>query len=442
MKKYLIALLGCILIFLVACSDSGETNGTNSDDVSNNNNNEGQNQGADTEEVELTFTIWGNDAHTQMYEDVLAQFYEENPGIKVNIQSIPFADYQQKLSVFAAGNELPDIGWVSEQMVPQFKENGILEDISDFGNDEDFDLDDFIPSTLELWTEGDKLLGLPFSTPPMIMYFNKTMFEEAGLETPLELAKKGEWTWEQMEEAAKALSKGEGADRDYGARFFTDWTNFSTLPSHTISYGGSMFNDDITDFTWNSPQGVDTFEMLDRMMFEDKSHVPPGENVNFEGGKVGMYTGMYSYISNVRGITDFEWDIAPLPKGPEGRAPLLGMAGMVAFTGSEHPEEAKKLLKFIQSKTGIQAQSAFFVPPRRSVLESDAFMNIPNNPPKESIQIAMIDQMNEGYMYPLHEDWTKIQSEIVNGFDKLFSQVASPEEILEEMEKNVDPLLK
>ncbi|WP_318615576.1 extracellular solute-binding protein [Sporosarcina sp. YIM B06819] len=433
MKKYLLLIFSLVMIFLAACSNedsTGESKG------------EGATSTDKKGDVELTFSIWGNDQHAGMYEEVIKGFYEENPNIKVKIDLIPFPDYQQKMSVLAAGNELPDVGWVSEAMVSQFKKNNILSDLSEFGEDAAFDMDDFIPSTLELWKHDGKLLGLPFSTPPMILYYNKTMFEEAGLETPTELALKGEWTWEQFEEAAKALSAGEGTNRTYGARLFREWTNFATLPSHTISYGGSMFSDDMKEFKWNSPEGIKTFEMLNRMMFEDKSHVPPGENIEYEGGKVGMYSAMYSYMTNARQITDFEWDIAPLPKGPNGRAPLLGQAGIVAFEGSKHPEEAKKLLKFLASEVGIQAQSEFFVPARKSVLESDKFINIPNNPSRESIQLAMIDQMNDGYTYPLHEDWTKIESEIIKGIDKLYAQMESPAAILEQMENDIKPLLQ
>ncbi|WP_226036176.1 ABC transporter substrate-binding protein [Aquibacillus saliphilus] len=445
-KKQLILVLGLVFLILSACSsDSGtsseEDSDSGSDDSSTTEDSSSDNASSE-EEVELTFTTWGNDQHIEMYEELLTEFYEENPHISVTVQSIPHGDYQQKLSVLAAGNELPDVGWVAERMVPQFVNNNIMTDISSFQDDPDFDFDDYIPSTLELWQHDGELLGLPFSTPPMIMYYNETMFEEAGLETPKELALKDEWTWEQFEESAKALSSGDGTDRTYGARLFNEWTNFSTMPSHTLSFGGEMFSDDMSEFTWNSPEGVDTFAMLDRMIFEDESHVPPGESLNFESGQVAMFPFMYSYIANVRGITDFEWDIAPLPKGPEGRYPLLGQAGTVVFEGSDHPEEAEKLLKFLGSQTGIQAQSAFFVPPRKSVLESDEFIEIPNNPSRESIELAVIDQMNNGYIYPLHEDWTKIESEIISGFDQLFSEMAPPEEILQEMEEKITPLLQ
>lgn len=427
MKRFLFICCLVLLTLLVACGEKG-------DSVSG--------DGKNGEKVELTFTTWGSEGHIEMYEDLLKEFYEENPNIKVKIESIPHGDYQQKLSVLAAGDELPDVGWVAERMVPQFLENQILREISEVTEDEEFDFDDYIPSTLELWKHNDGIYGLPFSTPPMIMYYNKTMFKEADLKTPKELVLEGKWTWEQFEKTANELSSGNGVDRKYGARLFNEWTNFATMPSHTFSYGGEMFSKDMTDFKWNSPEGVETLNLLNRMIFEDKSHVPPGENINFESGNVGMFTFMYSYIANVRGISDFEWDIAPLPKGPAGRVPLLGQAGLAAFEGSEHPEQALKLLQFLGSKTGIQAQSQFFVPPRKSVLESDEFVNVPNNPPRESIELAVINEMGNGFTYPLHKEWTKIESEIVGGFDKLFAQMASPEEILSEMEEKIDLILQ
>ena len=106
------------------------------------------------------------------------------------------------MSVLAAGQER-DIAWVSERMVPQFMANDILADVTDIVQDEAFDIDDIIPSTLELFRQDDKLYGLPFSTPPSVVFYNEDLFKQAGLSTPNELAEKGEWTWEKFEEAAK-----------------------------------------------------------------------------------------------------------------------------------------------------------------------------------------------------------------------------------------------
>ncbi|WP_417898712.1 sugar ABC transporter substrate-binding protein [Bacillus haimaensis] len=422
-KLGMIFLTFLLLTLTIACSNNTDTSGSSKDSK---------------EKIELTFMIWGNEAHQEMYNQLLEKFYETHPNIKVNLESVPFPDYQQKITVLAAGRELPDIGWAAERMVPQFMENGILEDISSFKEDAEYNMDDFFPSTLELFEKEDKLYGVPFSTPPMVLFYNEDLFVNAGEKTPNEHVADGTWNWEQFEKSAKAIS----ASGTYGANFFRDWNTWIALLSHTWSNGGSLFNEDTTKFTWNNQQGVDTLNMLDRMMFADKSHPKAGEQVSFESGKIGMFFDVYSYVSRAREVQDFTWDIAPLPEGPEGRFPMLGQAGYTMFAGSKHPEEAKELLKFLTSQEGITASSTFFVPPRESVLSSDDFVNQPNNPPVESIQRAVIDEMDNARLQEGHMEWQKIDNAIQFGFDELFGKLKKPEEILKDMEEKINPMLK
>lgn len=423
MKKLgMIFLTFILLTFTFACSTSSDTSGSSESD----------------EKVELTFMIWGNEAHQEMYNKLLETFYETHPNIKVNLESVPFPDYQQKITILAAGRELPDIGWAAERMVPQFIENGILEDVSSFKDDPEYNMDDFFPSTLELFEKDDKLYGIPFSTPPMVLFYNEDLFMNAGEKTPNDHVVDGSWNWEQFEKSAKAISTS-GA---FGANFFRDWNTWIALLSHTWSNGGSLFNDDTSEFTWNSPQGVETLSMLDRMMFADSSHPKAGEQVGFESGKIGMFFDVYSYVSRAREVEDFKWDIAPLPEGPEGSFPMLGQAGYTMFEGSKHPDETKELLKFLTSREGITASSTFFVPPRESVLSSDGFVNQPNNPPVESIQRAVIDEMDNARLQEGHMQWQRIDNAIQFGFDELFGQLKKPEEILKGMEEKINPMLE
>jgi multiple sugar transport system substrate-binding protein len=428
-KTGLVLLLTMMVAFTFGCSNSGSESGsTNSPEKSG--------------DVELKFMMWGNQAHMDVYTKLIDGFKKENPGIQVTMESAPFADYQQKISVLAAGKSLPDIAWVSERMVPQFKENGILGDVSEFKNDADFKLDDYIPSTLDLFRDGDKLLGLPFSTPPMVMFYNKTLFDKANLTDPNNLAKEGKWTWAEFEKSAKAITNKDAQNRVYGVNFFRDWKTWVALSSYSWSNGSGPFNKDITEFTWNDQYGVETFEMLERMMFTDESHPKAGEQVSFDAGNVGMFFDVYSYVSKAREIKDFEWSIAPTPSGSLGSVPMLGQAGYTLFKDSKHPEEAKKLLKYFASQEGIQATSTFFVPPRTTVLNSDEFINQPNNPSKEHIIQTVIDEMPKARILPGHVRWQNIDNAILQGFDRLFGKVVPADQNLKTISDEVNTLMK
>ncbi|WP_368483004.1 sugar ABC transporter substrate-binding protein [Bacillus sp. MRMR6] len=428
-KLGLIFLTILMITFSAACSNDANTDAKDSDS---------KDKGSKDEPVELTFMMWGSEAHQEVYNKLIVKFNETHPNIKVKMESVPFPDYQQKITVLAAGRELPDVGWVAERMVPQFMENGLLEDVSSFQDDKEYNMDDFFPSTLDLFKKDNKLYGIPFSTPPMVMFYNKDVFVKAGEKTPNEHVAAGTWNWEQFEKSAKAIS----SDGVYGANFFRDWNTWIALLSHTWSNGGDLFNKDQSKFTWNSPEGVETLEMLQRMMFTDSSHPKAGEQVSFDSGKIGMFFDVYSYVSAARNVKDFAWDIAPLPEGSEGRFPMLGQAGYGLFKGSKHPEEAKELLKFFTSQVGITETSTFFVPPRESVLSSDQFVNQPNNPPAESIKRAVLDEMDNARLQAGHISWQKIDTAIQFGFDELFGQLKEPEEILKGMEEKINPILK
>ncbi|CAM4475259.1 MAG: sugar ABC transporter substrate-binding protein [Paenibacillus macerans] len=431
MKKWLTGLLTLTLgVALIGCAGQEQPNNT-AEEPGN----------AGGEKVLLKFATWGNPAQLELYKGLTDTFTQQHPNIEVQIDTIPFADYQQKMSVLAAGRELPDIAWVSERMVPQFMANDILADVSDIVQDEAFDSADIIPSTLELFRQDGKLYGLPFSTPPSVVFYNEDLFKQAGLSTPNELAEKGEWTWEKFEEAAKAIKTSAASPNVYGANFFRDWKTWIILASYSWSNGSGPFNPEMTEYTWNDQYGVETLEMLKRMMFTDGSHPKAGEQVNFESGQIGMIFDNYSFVSKAREIQNFKWSIAPMPAGSKGSVPMMGQAGYVLFKDGKHPEEAKELLKFLAGKEGVQKTSAFFVPPRQSVLNSEEFLNVEGNPDAGHIKQAVIDEMPKAVVQPGHIRWQNIDTEILTGFDALFAGRSEPQQIQDEVKSKVDALL-
>ncbi len=446
MKKFSLMLLSIVLVLGVVIGCSTQTNNVQSEPASTS-----ENQGAGKQNdkqpdapkkpVKLQFSIWGNDAHKAMYEELIVKFKETHSHVDVEIVTIPFADYQQKLSIMLASRTGPDVGWLAERMIPQFLESGELMDIgANVKADADYQFSDVYPSTLEIFTKGDALYGIPFSTPPILIYYNKTLFQEKGLKTPSELYQEGKWNYEEFLKAAKTISEPDKGV--YGVKLIREWKNWSdALLPLFWSHGADVFNADGTVFTLNSDQGKQALQLYDDMIFKDRVHPKPGDELTFETGKLGMFTDRYSYVSKARAITDFEWDIAPMPSGTHGRGTSLGYAGYSVFQ-SDHPEEAMAFLKFVTNAESMGVTSQYFVPSRQSVLESDIFLKAAPQPSPESIQTAVLDQMGEARIAPGHKNWQQIDVKIQTLLDFLYTQSRTADEVLKQMEDEVNPLMK
>lgn len=437
MKKWasVVLVMALLLTTVLGCGAKSDTGGKPGDSP-------GSQQADSGNNVRLTFSIAGSDDHKKMYEDLAAKFTAGHPNVEVEVMNIVNEDYDRKLSVMMASRTAPDLGWVFESTIPKLMETNQLLDVTEvLQSDKAYDITDFYPATLELLQQDGKNYGVPFSTPTTMIFYNKTMFKEKGLKTPIELYKEGNWTLEEFLKAAKALndpSKG-----IYGANYLEAWKYWSsTLLPLIWAHGGDMFNADKTKVAINSPEAEKAVQFYYDMVFKEKVHPQPGgSQATFESGKVAMFKDMYSFVTKARKIKDFEWDVAPLPQGPEGRGTLMGYAGIGVFSDTKHPKEAAEFLKFLSSQESMSVTSQFFVPGRKSILESPTFMKPDQLPAPENIQIAVLDQMKEARVVPSHVKWQEINVKAQSLIDQLNTQSASVKDVLAQMENELNAIL-
>ncbi len=369
---------------------------------------------------ELRFTVWtGNDAHLAMLNSIADSFKETHPDVSVRFETIPAGDYVQKLTFQLAGGNPPDLGWMFEDAQPTFVEAGVLEDVGPaLVSDEAYGFGDFAAPAMGLWAEGDSVHGVPFSTSPFMIYYNQTMFENAGVETPLELAAKGEWTWDKLREVAKAVS--EGNDGKWGFEF-KDGQGYDTRIMHALmppirAYGGFAWQDGECGF--DKPEAVEAVTLLHDMVFKDKTIVPPGETGDFFSGDAAM---TINQISRASRLTDagFDWGIAPLPEGPGGPSPVIGQAGIVVFSKGQNKELATEFLKHMTSAENVEVMAQFFPPARSAVLDSAAFTD--SNAIIPADQMANVkDAINTGTVLPSHVRTPQIMAALKPRSDALW----------------------
>ncbi len=437
-KNLLLILVGVVIMaLLIACGTSPEPTPTPPPTVE---------QAPESDEVNLRFTVWtGSEAHLLMLNNIADAYRESHPNVAVQFDTIPFGDYIGKVTIQLAGTTPPDIGWVAESSAPAFIDTGVLADLGpSLKQNPDYDFADLSESSLQLWSDGGALYGVPFSTSPYLVLYNRDLFKEAGIETPDELLAKDEWTWAALAQSAKAIAEA-SPPGTYGFESL-DAGVYSNRVWHTLvpiirAYGGQAWNDEGTECLLNSPEAVAAVQLYHDMVFVDGSAVPPGEQGDFYSGQAGMTIAQLSRVSRLEDAP-FEWGIVPLPSGPDGRASVIGQAAIVVFNTSRYRDVAIDFLSFMTNKENVTRMAEFFPPIRDSVLESEAFLNANPLVDPDSMEQAVVMGIREGKVLPNHIEYPKIDMTARVQFESLWVTEADVEAVLTDICDSIAPLLQ
>lgn len=390
--------------------------------------------------IELRVTIWtGNEAHLSMLNGFAESFKSKHPDVTVRFETIPPGDYTQKLTFQLAGGNPPDAGWMMEDAASTFANAGVLIDLATTLNGvEGYDFADFSEPAMGLWQKDGKVWGVPFSTSPFVIFYNKDLFDQAGIEDPLTLAGKGEWDMAKFQEVAASLKEATGK---WGFEF-KDGQGYDTRIMHALmppirAYGGDAWSSGECGF--DKPEAVAAVRQLHDMVFKDKSIVPPGETGDYFSGNAAMTINQISRASLME-KAGFDWSIAPLPSGPAGEAPVIGQAGLVVFTNAKNKELAAEFIAHVTSKENVATMAQFFPPARNSVLNSDGFISSNKLIPAEQMKVVA-DAIAEGKVLPSHEKSPQILAAMKPRVDALWRADANVEEALKAVCAAIQPLL-
>jgi len=390
--------------------------------------------------AELRFTIWtGNEAHLKMLNGFVDSFKAKRPDVTVKYETIPPGDYTQKLTFQLAGGNPPDAGWLMEDAAPTFAAAGVLENLAPALNKaQGYDFADFSKPALGLWTSGDKVYGVPFSTSPFVIFYNKDLFDKAGLDDPNALAAKGEWNMAKFQEVSKKLKDATGK---WGFEF-KDGQGYDTRIMHALmppirAAGGDVWASKQCGF--DKPEAVAAVTQLHDMVFKDKSIVPPGEQGDYFSGGSAMTINQISRAS-LMSKAGFKWGIAPLPTGAGGESPVIGQAGIVVFSAGKQKELAAEFVAHMTTKENVAAAAQFFPPARKTVLDSDAFTKSNNLIPPEQMKVVA-DAIAKGKVLPAHEKSPQILAAMKPRVDALWRANADASAALKAVCTAIQPLL-
>ncbi len=279
----------------------------------------------------------------QFMQDILASFAQQNPNISVKFQPIPNSQYYEKIEIRLASGTAPDALLGNGKNFLNFAQKGAWAPLDSYMKRDNFSLDNYYKQP-DVYFWQNQEYSAPFMCNVTICVYNKSLFQQAGVEPPSE-----KWTWGDLLAAAKQLTKpGQfGLHVDDGFEF--NWLIFIR------SHGGDYINKERTKSTLEMPETLEAFQWLVDLKLKHKVSPPEGSTTlgtgdPFMTGKLAMYTAGTGSIGNwIAGIKAFEWDLFYPPADPKTgkRVVTFDTNPHLMTKASKHPDEAWLLMKYL-----------------------------------------------------------------------------------------------
>ena len=317
---------------------------------------------------QLRVMLWGNDADITSIKDAAAGFIEANPDIDVKFETGDCGVDYAACKTLVAGRNMPDVFVMGSWNYFQAASDGILQDLDGYFEENDLDLDAFTPSVigaLESPADG-KTYGLPMGFNVQSLFYNKAMFEAAGLDEP---PADGSYTYDDLRDWSKKLALDGNGNNAESPDFDPDdivqygYFNFAAAtpaiePGYgpvLAAYGGGLISGPQRNECVADSEGtIEAFQLLQDMMWKDHSAITPQLQQEESGpsrwvrGQVAMQQGSHEQVIAVQQQNpDLEYDMAALPAGSAGNASMMQIHVWSMYKESENKDAAYDFLQYM-----------------------------------------------------------------------------------------------
>lgn len=320
------------------------------------NENTSSNESGEEQIVLKWYTDTDEVANETLYktQDIADEFMKQNPNVKIEIQPLVAAtdttSYLQKVDLMLASDEQIDIIYFSGgNQASQKIDSGSIIPLNDLAEERGIDLATEYKNSLAF---DGKYYTLAREDSPYIVFMNKDMLEEAGLEVP-----PLDWTWEDYREYARALTKGEGADKVYGS-YFNTWDTLAQIGY----FPDTQYYKEDGSPNFDNPSFHDFLQL--RYEMEQEGISTPYADIKSQGmayrdmffnekvAMIPMGTWLCGDIKDLEKYPhDFETTFAALPRLTEDQEPNVslgsGGSGYAIAKSCEHPQEAFDFIYFL-----------------------------------------------------------------------------------------------
>ena len=433
MKKKLVSML--MVTMLVGSLFVGCGSKENKDEETSGNDTQESSGDVDSDAV-LSVSIW--DTYQEPGIKKILDSFTDKTGIETELSVITWSEYWTILEAGAQGGDLPDVFWMHSNESQRYMENDMLLNLSEqIEASEEIKPENYPADILELYKMEDDTYAVPKDIDTIAVWYNKAMFDEAGVPYPT-----ADWTWEEMGEIAKKLTNKD--KNQYGIAVRNDG-NQEGYYNMVYANDGCVVNDDKTASGWDDPKTIEAMEVFESWI--QAGVMPSLETMSendpptlFQSGTAAMVIQgswmLSAYKDNEYTVENADIVELPVNSKTGRRVSVYNGLGWAASANTEYPEESWKLIEYLGSKEGQTMQAELGVTMSAYKGTSDAWVNS-----ADFNLEAYMNMMDDMVIRPYSRStvtWENEDSEILKG---VYSGEITMEEACKQMAKQMNDKL-
>jgi multiple sugar transport system substrate-binding protein len=303
--------------------------------------------------VTIKYSIWGDPQEITNQTAIAKAFHDANPAITVDVDVSDWDAYWTKLQTGLAGGAAPDVFAMDGPLFPDYHARDVLLDLKPYIDKDGYDLTQLADQGVKDFTTSDGgQYGLPRDLNTIALYYNKAMFDAAGIAYPDDT-----WDWAKLVDTAKQLTKTDGGKTTQWG-FYTETTDMENYWSELVwQNGGDIMAPDNKTTVLDTDQAAGGIQFLQDLIWKDKVMPDPAVSAEtgdaFEQGQAAMAANGSWQVATFD-AAGFAYGVAPLPSGPAGRFTSVNPTGAVVYKGSKAPDAAWEFVKYLASPAAQQ----------------------------------------------------------------------------------------
>jgi multiple sugar transport system substrate-binding protein len=388
--------------------------------------------------------VFGDPAELAAYQSLAAAFEDAYPEIELELIHVPSAsDYRARLGVDFAAGDPADVVLINYRRYAPFAAMGALEPLAPYLRASDvISESDFFSVATDPFKWRGQLMCIPQNISSLVVYYNRALFDAAGLEYPAD-----DWTWDEFLATAQALTldiDGDGTVDQYGLG--TEASIFRLAP-FVWGNGGELVVLEsglrpirLALDSRAAREGVDWFVDLQTehgVVPDALAETAESSESRFLNGRTAMFLNSRRGTPTARAVDGLDWDVAALPTGVQPAGILHSDAYCLA-AAAEDKDAAWTFIEFANSPTGqaIVAESGRTVPSLIEVASSEAFLDPSVAPANSEVWLDTVDTLRA---VPVMAAWVDIEELAGDELERAFYGQASTDEVIASMIRRTLP---